>query len=444
MAYLVYNLCLAGLSPVLALYLAQRYVSGKSKPGWSERWGALPIDIGRRDPARRRVWVHAVSAGEVVAATPILRELRNELPEADIVFSVITPAGYDMARREALRYVNSIFYFPFDLPWVVRRVVHTIGTDLFVSLESDMWPNLLHELKRSGAQTMLVNGRITDASLKRIRRFGMPLFRWMTGNMDCLLMQSEADSRRMQELSPVSRQSNIAVFGNSKFDQDLPVTSPSERDALRASLGFGADSRIFIAGSTRSKEEEAIVLSAYSRMRAECPDLCLIVAPRKIDRAGELEEAMRGAGLQPVRKTRLVSSKIQVQHLILDTMGELASVYSIADITFVGNSFPPVVDGGGQNIVQPLAHGKPVIVGPYTATCRAEVTLATEARVAFRVMDEEELVEVGARLLNDPAARTAIEMRALELVRTNRGVSRRYAEAIASMLQHAPSGALAS
>lgn len=430
--YTLYNLgALTVGSPFIAAYLAQRYVSGKSRPGWRERWGHLPDAMHSHAGSRRRLWVHAVSAGEVVAAVPILRELRQRLPDDEILLSTITPAGHEMAEQQALKYIDGLFYFPFDLPWVARRVVSLIRPCVFVSLESEMWPNLLHELKRQGASTVLVNGRISEKNFQRVQgRVGGWLYRWMLSNMDSLLMQSKKDAERIGSLGAGQA---VGVLGNSKFDQEIARLNPEQVQALRQELKLPTAAPVFVAGSTRSAEEETQVLDAYKAMRAQIPDLCLLIAPRQIDRAEALSDAMRAAGLNPVRRTQLANASAPVTHLILDTIGELAKVYAVADIAFVGNSFAPVNKGGGQNLLQPLAHGKPVLFGPLTATIRSEVALATEAGVGFVVADSAALAQQGLRLLQDAELRSEIEQKALALIAANQGVSARYAEAVVEM-----------
>jgi 3-deoxy-D-manno-octulosonic-acid transferase len=432
--YLFYNSILLLGSPLAALYLLQRYLSRKSRPGWHQRWGRLPEVLRRQPGGRPRIWVHAVSAGEVVAAVPILRELRTRLAGYEFVLSVITPAGQEMAAQQAAPFVDAIFYFPFDFPWIARRVVRQVRPRVFVSLESEMWPNVLHELKRQGAATVMVNGRISEASFRRIRQFGRGLFRWMLSNMDRLLMQSTGDAERVRALGDLP-EGRVAVVGNSKFDQEIARLTPEQTLALRRSLKIPDNALVFVAGSTRSPEEETQVIAAYRTMRDRFPDLCLLIAPRQIDRAEALGEAMRSAGLTPVRKTQLDTHEGPVQHLILDTLGELVHVYALAVFAFVGNSFEPVNKGGGQNLLQPLAHGKPVLFGPRTATIRSEVALAIAQGVGFRVADGAELAKEGIRLLGEETARREIERRALDLIAANRGVSARYASAVAEIAE---------
>ena len=189
-------------------------------------------------------------------------------------------------------------------------------------------------------------------------------------------------------------------------------------------------------------DEEREVIAAYIAMRAKFPDLCLIVAPRQIDRAGDVESALQKAGLTSVRRSAMKQENSKqdffkqdaaIKVLILDTMGELANIYAIASFAFVGNSFPPVIKGGGQNLLQPLAHGKPVLFGPYTATTRAEVALVLESDVGFQVTNGIELAEKGLMLLKNAPLCAEISARATALIAANQGVSRRYAEAVAEM-----------
>jgi 3-deoxy-D-manno-octulosonic-acid transferase len=370
----------------------------------------------------------------VVAAVPILRELRSVLPDAELILSVITPAGREMAEQQAAKLVDSLFYAPFDLPWVTARVVKTLRPDIYVSLESELWPNLLHHLKKSGAKTVLVNGRISEKNFRRSKTFGL-LFQWMLGNMDALLMQSAADAQRIQQLGGIKFQpGRVAVIGNSKFDQEIGRLTTEQVMALRQELHLPANAPVFVAGSTRSPEEEQEIFTAYRELKKRFPTLCLIVAPRQVVRGDEVETAMKAMELEPVRRSKQLSESPMNSILLLDTMGELANVYAIADFAFVGNSFPPVVNGGGQNLLQPLAHGKPVLFGPKYATIRSEVALAMEAGVGFQVENGAELVEKGTQLLESEPLRREIEAHALDLIAANRGVSAKYAQAIVGLL----------
>ena len=401
--------------------------------GWAERWGPL---IRRAPGKTERAASHLDSRGfgrRSGGSRADSAEIRALLPEYELLFSVITPAGMEMAVQQAQPYVDHLFFFPFDLPWVAKRVVSRIKPRVFVSLESELWPNVLHELKKQGAKTVMVNGRISEKSFQRSKKVASGLFRWMLSNMDRLLMQSEADAERIRILGAgLQEAGRVQVLGNSKFDQEIARLSPDETIALRRNLKFPDGSPIFVAGSTRSPEEEAQVIAAYQTMRETIPELGLLMAPRQINRAEEIVEAMRAAGLEPYRRTRLPEEGA-VRHLILDTMGELANVYAVAVFAFVGNSFAPVVKGGGQNLLQPLAHGKPVFFRADHATIRSEASLVTEAGVGFCVQTGEELAKAGIRLLRnetergrDRAARTGIDRVAARRVQTLRRGCQRF------------------
>ncbi len=437
--YAFYNLALILVSPAIAIYLLGRYISGKSRSGWRERWGFLPDPLLWKPGSRPRIWVHAVSAGEVVAAVPIIREVRAVLPDHELFLSVTTPAGKEMACDQAAPLVNAILFSPFDFPWVVRRTIAAINPAVFVSLESELWPNLLSELKRRDVKTVMVNGRISDGNYRRVRLFARGLFRWMLSNVDFLLMQSKFDAERIAALSGARvGGGKTVVIGNSKFDQEIPQVSEEEARTIRSNLGLPEDAPVLVAGSTRSAREEECVLAAYAEMRLHCKELCLVIAPRHVARSESLAEAMRAAGLTPVLRTRVrptIGETPPVRHLILDTMGDLAQIYAIATVAFVGNSFEPVVKGGGQNLLQPLAHGKPVLFGPRTATIRSEVALATETGVGFRVNDAHEMAAKGSALIADSGWRADIAVRSQDLIATNRGASKRYAVAIAGLMR---------
>lgn len=434
--YLAFNGFVLLVSPLLAVYLAERFYSGKSREGWEVRMGELPAELLNSQKSQQpTVWIHAVSAGEVVAAAPIVRETRSLLPQHRLLFSVTTPAGMEMAIQQIKPHVDHVFYDPFDFPWVTRKVVRCLRPMVYVTLESDLWPNITHELKLIGAKTMMVNGRLSEESYQNSKRYVRWLYKWILDNMDMLLVQSEADAERVRTLGEgLDDPGRVQVLGNSKFDQEVAQLSAEQVVALRQSLGLPPDAPVFIAGSTRSPEEETQVIAAYKVMRQSFPNLCLIIAPRQIERGGELAEAMQKAGLRPVLKTQLEAGQ-SVEHLILNTMGELANVYAVGTIAFVGNSFEPVNKGGGQNPIQPLAHGKPVLVGPRHSTIRAEVALIKQAGLGFEVQDGTELATKGVSLLNDPQLLNDISERAVAFVAAQRGASQRYAKAIADMAQ---------
>lgn len=363
-----------------------------------------------------------------MAAQPVIRLARERLTGWEFVLSVITPGGHETASKFAEEISASVVYLPFDLPWTVRRALNVIQPDVLAIFETEIWPNLLHHAQRHGARIALLNGRISDRSVNRYCRL-RPLFAWALGNFDRLLAQSERDADRLRSIG--GDPSRIAVLGNSKFDEAPARLSVQEVSVLRADLGLPEDAPVLVVGSTRSSEEEHAVLNAYCAARETLADLVLIHAPRHVERAGEVEGAMRARGLEPARRSTPESVGAPIRQLILDTFGELARVYAVADVVFVGNSlFAP---GGGQNLLQPLAQGKPVIHGPFMGNFRDTTAMAKVDGVAFCVHDSQSLTTEILRLLRDAPARAGIAERAVSLIDRNRGAAQRYADALVEL-----------
>ena len=422
-------------SPVLAFLLMVRLLRGKSRDGWSERWGHLPVTVTDTRPGKPRIWLHAVSAGEVVAAIPILRALKSKLPEHTLLMSVTTPAGHQIAMKQASELINGLFYLPFDFPHVIKRVVRSIHPNLFVCMESELWPNLLHLLKEDGCMVVLANGRKSERSFLRAKKYASALFKWMLSNTDLLLMQSENDAVRIADLAGISRQSDkIKVLGNTKFDQEISQLSTTEVRELQRMYHLPDNCPVLVAGSTRSSEEEAVVIESFIKIRKSHPDTALVIAPRHISRSEELRQRLCIAGLKPVLRSTLSDSHPPIHCLVLNTMGELANVYEVADIAFVGNSFPPVVQGGGQNILQPLAHGKPVFVGPHTGSIRTEIEMTQPLGIVFAVQDSDDLACKAVKLLSNKRELEEIAARSSNFMKSQRGVSSQVAEELCQLI----------
>ncbi len=429
--YFLYNSLLLLASPVLAVYLARRLLIGKSREGWQERLGRLPEGLAeKRGP---RVWLHAASVGEVMAALPVIKLMRERMPCHEFILSTITPGGHETAVKTAGVYVRSVVYLPFDLPFAVRRALKVIQPDILAIFETELWPNLLCLAKRSGARTILLNGRISDKSTARYRRARW-LFSWVLGQFHRILAQSGRDAERLVAMG--GDPERVSVAGNSKFDE---TTSKLDSDAvalLRKELKLGEVAPVLVAGSTRSAEEVDIVLNAYVSARENLPELKLIVAPRHVDRSEEVVQKMKAIGLQPVRRTELAHHEGTVSHLVLDTFGELAKVYSVGNMAFIGNSLIP--PGGGQNLLQPLAQGKPVIHGPYVSNFRDICAMAADAGVSVCVRDASDLAEAVVRLVKNRDECRAMGDRAIEIVQANQGASSRFVDELMALGEAKP------
>ncbi len=413
--------------PVLGVVLLLRLRKGKSREGWAERWGRLPDSLGSKQ--RKRVWVHAASVGEVMAAAPILKEYRLRRPADEIIMTVLTPGGFEVAVGMMGSIVDHVFFAPFDVPIAVKRTVALIRPDLYIGLETELWPNLLHFVHRSGARMALVNGRLSDQSYPSYRLL-RPLFRRVLANFDCILAQTETDAERFRNIG--APHTSVEVFGNAKFDESVERLTESECESLRRELRLPENAPVLVAGSTRAAEEERLLFAAYLEARKSQPDLVLIHAARHVDRAEEVESLMREVGLNPMRRSQISSSAGEITHLILDTFGELARIYALADVAFIGNSLTP--PGGGQNLLQPLAQGVPVLYGPYMQNFRDLCSMAETAGVATRVANADQLTGKIVTAIDESRSHHFTE-RALALIESNRGAAARYADTLVKLME---------
>ncbi len=387
--YALYSALLGvGLLAYLPAFLARRRRAGYGRD-LAQRFGRL----GDALPPEPRCWVHAVSVGESAAAVPLVEGIRQRWPELGIVVSTITPTGARIV-TERLAGAAAHRYFPIDLPGPVRRALEAARPRFFIAIETELWPNFLRALARRRIPAMIANGRISDRSFRRYRRVRW-LMRRVLADVAVFAMQTEEDARRIRALgAPPER---VVVTGNLKSDL-LP--EPSADDARgRERLGLGAEARLWIAGSTH-RGEEAVVLDVFLRARARCPDLRLLLAPRHPERAGEVEELIRARGLTAARRSRLPQDAAAGAVVILDTVGELAELYRLAEIVFVGGSLVPV---GGHNVLEPAMRGKPVLVGPHMSNFREGAELLERSGGGLVVKDGPELERELARLLEDRA-----------------------------------------
>jgi len=385
--YALYSVLLRlGLLAYMPAFLARRRRAGYGHD-LAQRFGRLGDGL----PTEPRCWVHAVSVGESAAAVPLVEAIHRRWPELGIVVSTITPTG---ARIVADRLAGTAVhrYFPLDLPGPVRRALEAARPRFFIAIETELWPNFLRALARRRIPSMIANGRISDRSFRRYLRVRW-LMRRVLADVSVFAMQSEEDARRIVALgAPPSR---VVVTGNLKSDL-VPEAEPADA-AWRERLGLGATDRLWIAGSTH-RGEEAIVLDAFLRARARCPRLSLLVAPRHPERAAEVEDLIRERGLTPARRSRLPDGRAPGAVVILDTVGELAALYGLAEVVFVGGSLVPI---GGHNVLEPAMRGKPVLYGPHTSNFREGAERLQRSGGGIVVKDGLELERELSLLLED-------------------------------------------
>ena len=427
--YLIYSVSIVLLFAILAPYFAYQALRyRKYVRNLPQRLGYLPLSLNF--DGDHSIWIHAVSVGEVLTARALLPQLRERYPRLRIFLSTTTMTGHHVARTN-VHDVDGVFYFPLDLPFVVRRTLAVVKPRLLIMMETELWPNLLRECRRLGVRTILVNGRISARSFPRYRLAGR-FFRRVLADVDRFCMQSEESARRIIEIG--AGRDRVSVTGSLKFDSlDVPGMSVPDRGRNRVLRYFriSADRPVIIAASTLRGEEEP-VLEAFQRIRATWGTALLIVAPRKPERFDEVERLVQQRGWRVVRRTDLgVDTEPRVDVVVLDTIGELAQLYQLATAVFVGGS---LVDAGGHNILEPAVFGKPIVFGPHMHNFTEIARTFVENRGAVQVHSATELETVLIELLSDPVRRASLGAAARALVEANRGARQRTLSVISQLL----------
>ena len=375
---------------------------------------ALLQRLGYRSPGlppETRCWIHAVSVGEVMAAVPLINALQRRWPHLHPVVTTVTPTGASVL-RERLGPAVTHLYFPLDFPGAVRRALAWVRPRFFVALETELWPNFLRALATRGIPAMIANGRISDRSFRRYRLV-RPLVRRVLEGITVFGMQSAEDARRIIALG--ARPERVVVTGNLKTE-----ASPGDAgaDALwRRLLGLTGEELVWVAGSTHRGEEE-VLLEVFVRLRRRYPSLVLVLAPRHPERVGEVERLIRRRGLTSVRRTALPKQRNGSAVIVLDTVGELAQLYQLAEVVFVGGSLVPA---GGHNMLEPAFKRKPVIFGPHTTNFRDGTEILVRAGAALVVRERSDLEQALERLLADPGLRASMGEAAFEAVAGRQG-----------------------
>jgi 3-deoxy-D-manno-octulosonic-acid transferase len=381
--YSIYSLLLfLALLFYLPIYAFRMKVLRKDRIYLRER---LARGLVPRTSGRRAVWIHAVSVGEVLSLQNLVHELKVRHPEWDVCFSTLTNAGIGVA-REKLKEADAVFFVPLDFRSVVRRVLKAFRPDILVLAESEFWPNLLREVKRQGKKILLINGRISEGSFKKYDDLG-PLTRKIFRNIDLFLVQTGQDKEMLGQLGVEPER--LQVAGNLKSEVHLPDFTSDELADFRRSLGMDGREKVVVAGSTRKGEEERL-FKAFASAREMRDGLRFILAPRHVERAGEIEKAALALEFRTMRRTQGGSGG-DWDVLILDTIGELARFYALSDAAFVGGS---LVDWGGHNILEPAYYGKPVFFGPYMRNFAFLAESFIRAGGGRIVRTDEELVEM--------------------------------------------------
>jgi 3-deoxy-D-manno-octulosonic-acid transferase len=373
------------------------------------------------------IWIHALSVGEVISALPLVRALKQQYPHQALAFTVTTRQGMQVALKELEKEVDLIEYMPLDFWWAIRRVTAHIQPVVFILVETDLWPGLVHYLKKNRIKTMLLNGRISPRTYKAYRRVRF-LMRLIFNQFDLILMQTHLDCDRLLQIgAPATKVKNN---GNIKFDRPWQNPDPAVIQSRKKQLGLASNARVWVAGSTHP-DEESLILDAFIPLKQQFPALHLIIAPRRIERTAEILQLILSKKLKPALKTNLTPDSSPYDILLLDTIGELEGIYALADIAFVGGSLVPV---GGHNLLEPASFAKPVLFGPYTHNFEIMAESLIAAGGGQRVQSGNELYLTLQKFLGDPAQLTAMGSSAQNFVKSNSGALARTIEQVSSLI----------
>ncbi|MFH0909439.1 MAG: 3-deoxy-D-manno-octulosonic acid transferase [bacterium] len=416
MIWFFYNILFAiGFFLMLPRFLYRMMRRGGYARDFGQRLARYSPEIIQRLSEGRRVWIHAVSVGEVFVALRVMREWRTRRPDIRFVLTTTTSTGHAIACKE-IAAQDVLLYFPVDFPWITRRVMDLIDPQALVLIELELWPNLVRHASRRGVPILLVNGRISDHSFAGYRKL-----RFFTSRIlpmiDLLCVQSDADRDRMEALG--ANPDRIRVMGSAKYDVAAKDTGgeAKARAVIRAA-GIKDDDPILLGGSTWAGEE-GLLLDAFKSLRTSNRGLTLVLAPRHVERAPAVLADIRDRGLSVARRTDIKDPlPRRPDVLLLDTTGELKDFYACADVIFIGKS---LTRHGGQNIIEPALFGKPIVVGPNMENFRSVTEDFLAAKALVQVDSQGDLRKSLFDLFRDPAARQSMGARAAQVVRDRAG-----------------------
>jgi 3-deoxy-D-manno-octulosonic-acid transferase len=427
--YFAYSLLLAAAMLVaLPYFIVVGLRHDKYWRNLPQRLGRLPHEMaerGERSPGA--IWIHAVSVGEVAAAAPLARRLKDRFPERRLVVSTTTDTGQRMA-RERIGWADEFFYFPLDWAAPVRSFFRALRPSVVVILEAEIWPNFLRIARENRVPVVFASARVSERSFRRYR-WANGLIERALGDASAFLAQTAEDAQRLVALgAPAGR---VSLAGNLKFDVAPPAGNPLA-DWLAGEIEARSRGPVVVAGSVTAGEED-LVLDAFGRVRERYPAALLVLAPRKPERFDIAAERVAARGWGMARRSGLepggrLEGSIPV--LLVDTIGELGALYRVADVVFIGGSLEPV---GGHNILEPAVVGKAPVFGPYMHNFREIARQFLEAHAARQVATAAALGDAWLDLLADAGGRQAMGQAARELVERNRGATERVLERVEAL-----------
>jgi 3-deoxy-D-manno-octulosonic-acid transferase len=428
--YVLYSLLIVIFGVIASPYLAYQALRYKKYiASLGQRMGYLPVSFNL--DGEESIWIHAVSVGEALTVRALIADLKRRYPNLRVFLSTTTLAGQQVARRNVTD-VDAVFYFPFDLSFIVRRTLRLVKPRLFIMMETEIWPNLLRQCKRMGVATVMVNGRISSRSYPRYKLVRL-FFRKVLGDVDRFCMQSEESARRLIDIG--AEPARVAVTGSLKFDSmEVPGATTIEGRGQNRVLRYfriTAGRPVIVAGSTMG-DEEAIVLQAFRRIKGSVANPLLVIAPRNPERFAEVVQLAKNQAFVTVRRSDLpIDAEPRAEVVVLDTIGELAQVYQIATAVFVGGS---LVENGGHNILEPAVFGKPIVFGSHMQNFKEIADAFVAHHAGIQVSNARGLEDALLALLTDPVRRARLGAAARALVESNRGAKDKSLAVIAQVL----------
>jgi len=426
--YSLYNFLL-GIAAFFAIpyFILRMIITDKYRKSLGQKFGFTSPEIFRNMKGNPRIWVHAVSVGEVTAAAPIVASIREDYPEACIAFSTGTETGQEMARA-IIPEATGFIYYPLDIPWVVSKVIRRVKPDIFIPVETELWPNFIRLCRENAVKIVMVNGRISPRSYKRYAATGF-FWKKVLQAMDDIGVISEVDGERLKDIGmPPSR---IHVMGNAKYDSLATKASLQLFEETARKLNMNPGDLVFVAGSTHEGEED-IVLAVYRRLLDKYADMKLIIVPRHIERGQAVLSLVRERGFHDsITMKEIMNGRPRTGErvIVVDVIGELFKLYSLATVVFCGGSLVPK---GGQNILEPAAWGKVIFFGPYMDDFRDERELLEKSGAGVTVRSAEQLLERILALMSHPDDIVQRGEAGRRVVVANMGAAKRYADLIKS------------
>jgi len=430
MTHLLYNILFTLFLIFAAPYFVFRgLIDKRFRKELTQRMGFFP-DLSLKKP----IWVHAASVGEVLCSIPLVKKIKNEFPNGRIILTTMTRTGNQTAKTY-IPEADAVLFFPMDHPFILQRVIERIQPNLLLIAETELWPNLLRCSGKKGIPIVLFNGRISEKSFRGYLFFKF-FFKECLKHVSLFLMQTEEDRMRIIEIGAASN--NTKVVGNLKFDQTISSFNQEAMAEIAKSLGLHPKKKVFIAGSTHSGEEE-ILLTLFKDLRKIDPYLVLILAPRHLERLEEVEEVLKKESLSWIRRSSCPTghdrtnegSKESPEVILLDTMGELMSLYSLGTFIFVGGSLVPV---GGHNPLEPLFFKKCVLFGPYMFHFSEISRSLIKAGGAIQVRGRDDLFSHLKHLLSDERTCKEIGERGYQFLQKHQGATEKTFKEIRPLL----------